>query len=118
MLEDLITDMSNWQRALFEQSKFNAINLLIDGQNFLLFFEYEGCVFGAPEPSRLNFVNMKTKTEEDNKEMNFTAVNLSAAVVSKPMQHLFYHNDLDKITVLSKDEAMQELEKQIKSTEQ
>lgn len=105
--------LNNWDCCLFEQSKINAINLMIDGQGFVSFFEFEDNIYGAQETHRVTLAKLMSDDDEAlsgwKDEANFLAINLTKALLGKPEQHIFYFNDLGKINIISKKDAMQSL---------
>jgi hypothetical protein len=103
-----------WEAALSDQQK-NKLKMMLDGGNLVFYFRYQNEVYGAGESSRVVFAKMKDPTDEDHtpgwlKETNFTATNLTQLGQGSASQMLFTDKELNKIDVLSRDEAMNALE--------
>lgn len=83
--------------------------MLLDGQNLLLFFQFEDNLYGATEQHRITFSKMKSPDEEATpewiKEANFLAFNLTSALSGSPTQEIFYSKDIDDISVVNKEDA-------------
>lgn len=83
--------------------------MLVDGQNFLMFFIFEGEVYGCTETHRVTFARMKDPGEEDTEawleEACFVAYNLYKAMQGKSAHEMFYYDDISDIKVISKEKA-------------
>jgi hypothetical protein len=105
--------IDGWSDYQIKEEKYNQIKLLLDGQNFTIFFEYEGNVYGATEPHRVTFSKIKSPDEETTEEWieeaHFLAYNLSESIKGKPVQEIFYENDVKKIDVITKEQAFKKL---------
>lgn len=108
--------MKQWSFVLAEDIIRNQLNVLMDGQGLLIFFEFDKEIFGATEANRVTFAKMKSPSPEDDeaddawrKDAHFSALNLSRAITGKPMQQIFYMKDIGLIKVLSKEEATNKL---------
>ena len=101
--------LNKWDESKPKMELELKVNDLLDGRNYIFFFEKDKNIFGAPEESRVVFAKMKTPDEElpDNwaKEANFGAHNLSKALHGENTQNIFNVEDLDKIKVLDHEEA-------------
>ena len=111
--------MDDWDEICFWEGVSDNIKMLIDGQQFIMFFKKDGDIYGAPEESRLIFAKMK-KPDEDvtpewMKEASFIAVNLGRAVLGNITRHMFGKKDLKSIDVLDKEEAEKELLNKLKN---
>jgi len=112
--------LDKWDATCLQEKRDNQIRLLVDGQDFVLFFEFEDDIYATHEPHRVTFARMKSEDDEDDLDITkakFTAFNLSKAVSGKTAQDLFYMEDIPNIDVISKEEAMEKLSKQSKSVE-
>jgi hypothetical protein len=106
--------LSLWEE---NQNVDTEIQMLVDGQNFVMFFKKGKDVYGAPEESRVTFANMKNPKEmgkEWAKDANFLGMNLNKALKGAKTHNLFSSNDLDKIKVINKEEAERILAKEAK----
>lgn len=101
--------MDNWDQSIIKEMKHQNIKMLIDGQNFLLFFRYKDNIYGTTEQNRVAFSKMRHPDEETSKgwleEAHFSAFNLSDGLKGKPTQDIFYIDDIQDIEVIDKDEA-------------
>jgi len=101
--------LNRWDEAKPKMELELKVNDLLDGRNYIFFFEKDKNVFGAPEESRVVFAKMKIPDDElpDNwaKEANFSAHNLTKAVQGENTQNIFNVEDLDKIKILDQEEA-------------
>ncbi len=93
----------------------NKLKMLVEGGNFVFFFVYLNDVFGAGEGSRVTFAKMKDPQDVDNnpgwlKEATFTAHNLTKMGQGVQLQMLFTQRDLPQVEVISKEEALSNLE--------
>lgn len=94
--------------------KKNQINMMIDGENLILFFLHNKELYGAQEPSRVTLAKMIHPDDEDPEgwidDANFMAINLSRAVVGQPTQHMFKAVDVPNIKIVDdKDKVVQAL---------
>lgn len=99
-----------WRETVSSIQIQNQINMLLDGQNFVMFFTYENSLFAAQEPHRVTYARMiKPDSEVSDswrKDANFIGINLTSMIkAGKPSQQLLYFKDLDKIKIISKDDA-------------
>lgn len=105
--------INDWEESQIREEKYNQIKLLLDGQNFTLFFEYEDDVYGATEQHRVTFSRIKSPDEETSEdwieEAHFLAFNLSESIKGKPVQEIFYEKDVKKIDVITKEKAFKKL---------
>ena len=113
--------LDKWDTAQIREEKHNQIRLLIDGQNFVMFFEKKNDIYGATEQHRVVFSKMVDPDEETTDawrdEAHFMAINLSQGVQGKPSQEIFYLDDLDEINVISKEQAFKELKEKAEEAE-
>lgn len=102
-----------WEKARISDQKKNQITLLVDGQNFVFFFEYHNDIFGAPEASRVTFARMKNPDDESPQgwvqDANFMAVNLSKAIFGQPVQQIFKDSDIHEIHVINDKNKVSEM---------
>lgn len=103
-----------WEATLSDQQR-NKLKMMLDGGNLVFFFRFTEEVYGAPEASRVIFAKMKDPNDEDHtpgwmKEANFTATNLTKLGQGIQSQMMFTKDELNKIDVLTRDEAFFALE--------
>ena len=100
---------------LIAEETEEKINHLIDSNGYILFFRKDDDVFGAGEDSRLVFAKMKSPDEDMPKgwedEASFSADNLNKSVKGEPSQHVFNNDDLKKMDVVDREEAVKILKK-------
>ena len=105
--------MTAWDEACISDAKRNQIAMMVEGQNFVLFFTHNGNVFGTHEPHRVTFARMKSPDEETPagwiEEANFMAVNLSKTITGQPTQQIFKAKDLKDIDIVPDKEAVFEI---------
>ena len=116
---ELMTIWDNWmarEAFLREENASSKIKMLIDGQNFIMFFIKDGVVYGCPEESRLTFARIKHPNKEDSDldDARFTAINLFDALIGKVTENLFTKKDIKKIKVISQEKCASLLEKELK----
>ena len=106
--------------VLKEEESENAVRTLLDAQDLIFFFKKDKEIFGANEESRLIFAKLKEKKEKDNKnwqnEASFLATNLSKAVNGEKSKSVFSKKDLNKISIINKEDAFKSLCKEAKKT--
>ena len=104
-----------WDKVLVKETKDRNIKMFLSGQQFVMYFIYNNDVYGCSENSRVTYSRMLQPDEETTedwiKEANFMAFNISKAIQGKPAQEMFDHEDVDKIQVISKEIAYDELVK-------
>ena len=107
--------MDQWDAVLESNEKKKKIEMMIDGQGLIMFFKYEGDIFGAHEGERVTFARMKNPDEEDGdewlKDATFMCLNLSSMLNGKPEQQIFHAKDVGKLKVIDRDVACTELTK-------
>lgn len=94
-----------WDEYCDASNKSNQINMLVDGENFVMFFNYEGDVFGATEPNRVVFARMRQPDDGETppqwvQDANFMAINLSKTLTGSPAQQMFKIKDIEQIEVI------------------
>lgn len=103
-----------------EENAANKINTILDLNEFVLFFEKDGEVFAANEDSRVVFAKMKNPKDEGVSdgwldEATFSAININKMAKGEPSQHIFKKDDLKKIKVIDKEEAVEKIKKEVES---
>ena len=105
--------MDKWEDARLKEDKHNNINMLVDGQNFILFFAYKDKVYGTTEQHRVTFSKMLAPDEDTSEawldDAKFMAFNLTDAIIGKPAQEIFYTNDVDDICIVDKENVLEQL---------
>jgi hypothetical protein len=90
-----------------KEEKKNKVRRLVDGENFILFFQKNGEIYGAPEESRVVFAKMKNPDKDTPDgwidDANFIAINLMRAMLGDKITQIFSNKDLKTIKVLDKD---------------
>jgi hypothetical protein len=88
---------------------------LFKESDLCLFFKKDGVIYGAAEASRITFARIKnpeTKEDEDwKKEATFTAYDLEDSQGQEKKLVSFSHSDIDKIKLISQEQAEKELDK-------
>lgn len=110
--------LDTWKETSHEIQTHNQINMLLDGQNLVMFFTYNNAIYGLQEPSRVTFARMikpdSEVSDQWRKEANFVGINLSSIIKSgKPSQHMFYFKDLNSIKIIDKSNASEHLTKEL-----
>lgn len=109
--------MDRWDHFV-ESNK--SLSELIDDHGLILFFKKDKEVYGAPEESRLIFAKLKTDKEDDPmqpgflKEARFPAIKLSKLKSNgeeDSKEVVFGAEDIKKIKVIDREEALKLLEK-------
>jgi len=104
--------MDRWDIQL---ENIDSMNDLLDKHELILFFKKGDEYFGAPEDSRVVFAKLKTDTEDDpmmpgfRQEARFPAFNLIKFLSNDPeksTESVFGIKDLPKITVCTREEAV------------
>ena len=109
--------MDIWDNCcMFEADVSPKINMLLDGQNFIMFFTKEGQLYGCTEDGRLTFARMKhpDKDEPSMKDAHFSAINLYDALQGKVTENLFEKKDMKKMKLVSKAKCESLLSKKMK----
>lgn len=107
-----------WDEYMIQEDMDSKLNALLDGGEFILYFEKDGEIYGADENSRV--VLAKLKNPDDDlpdgwaDEANFSAQNLSKTINGNTSQHVFGQSDLDKIKIIDRTVAFEKLQKQLK----
>lgn len=101
--------------AVKKQELENRLRSLVSENGILLFFEFDKEVFGCGEDGRVMFARIKSPNPGEVKafadEASFVAVNLSRLAKGEVTKSLFKKKDMNKIKVVSEDEAVQKLVK-------
>lgn len=119
--EDFQKIIDAWNEYCDDEEKRRQIQLIVDVQNFVMFFVFNDEVFGATEPNRVMFAKMKSPGEEESsvdwiQDASFMATNLTKTVSGQPAQSMFKHKDIDNIEVLpDKEQVLDILCKQSES---
>jgi hypothetical protein len=107
--------MDRWDIQL---EHIDSMNDLLDKHELILFFKKGDEYFGAPEDSRLIFAKLKTDTEDDpmmpgfRQEARFPAFNLIKFLSNDPeksTESVFGIKDLPKISVCTREEAVENM---------
>lgn len=110
--QDLQHWMDLWNNTVL-QEKQDIIRNALDESDLVLFFKKNNEVFGAPEESRLVFARMKNPDNDTPKgwssEANFKAINLENALKGYKTETVIGANDLKKIKIIDKDDALKAL---------
>lgn len=103
--------MTIWDEAVDRQS----IQDMIEGNDFVLFFKRGDDIFASPEEGRLTFAKMKSPDEDMPEkwleDATFAAINLNRALAGDKVKSIFSKNDLNKIKIIERDEAIKDLVK-------
>jgi hypothetical protein len=109
--------LDDWDIQL---ENIDSMNDLLDKHELILFFKKGDDYFGAPEDSRVVFAKLKTDTEDDpmmpgfRQEARFPAFNLVKFLSNDPersTESVFGIKDLPKITVCTREEAVDNMMK-------
>jgi len=109
--------MDNWDAHLLKEADEDKLNALFDGLGIILFFEKDKEIFGSGEDGRVVFAKLKNPDDdlpsgwED--EASFSAHNLSKIAKGETAQHVFNKESLKDIQVLDKEEAVDQLRKEL-----
>lgn len=100
-----------WDEYCENSNKMNQINMIVDGENFVMFFLSEGDIFAATEPNRVVFARMRQPDDGETppqwvEDANFMAVNLTKTVLGSPTQQMFKFKDIDQIEVIPDKEKV------------
>lgn len=99
--------------------KWDACSKLFKENDLCLFFKKDGVIYGASESSRITFARMKNpETKEDDdwkKEATFSAYDLEASQGEEKKRVPFNYSDVEKLKLISQEQAEKELEKKGKS---
>lgn len=110
--------MDIWDEYLIIQESEDQIAAMIDTADFVFFFTKDANIFGAGEESRMVFAQMKKPNDDLPKnwdeDASFSAENLEKMAKGEPSTHIFSNNDLDKIKIIDREEAIQKLTKVVK----
>ena len=92
------------------------VESMIDN-DYVLLFKKGDDIFGGGEDSRVIFAKMKDPNDEDApsgwaEEASFSADNLIKKLKGEPAQHVFDKDDLKKIKIIERDDAVDELHKE------
>lgn len=103
--------IDTWDQYLEEEEIGNQIDLLLNGQPFVMFFKKGKEIYGATEEGRLTFARMKGDDEDEEwkKEANFMGINLTKAIQGHKVHNMFSLNDLKKIKILDKEKVKKTL---------
>jgi hypothetical protein len=109
--------LDDWDIQL---ENIDSMNDLLDKHELILFFKKGDDYFGAPEDSRVVFAKLKTDTEDDpmmpgfRQEARFPAFNLVKFLSNdpeRPTESVFGIKDLPKISVCTREEAVDNMMK-------
>lgn len=81
------------------------VKMLVYGQNFILFFRFDGDVYGGGEDARLTYATMKSGGEDGTEEMVFGVHNLSQGMSGQASERYFTADDIEHIEVITNREA-------------
>ena len=101
---------------MLESEVDSKIDSLIDEQGIILFFKKDDDVYGCSEDGRVVFARIKNPDEdlpsgwED--EASFSAFNLNKMVRGEPGEHVLKKDDIEKLKVIEREEAVEELRKE------
>jgi hypothetical protein len=117
---DLAISFRKWLEASDDEEIEARINALLDSDEFVFFLEKDGEVYAAPESSRVVFANLKNSGNGDmpkgwKDEATFMVLNLNRALAGGPPQAVFDKKDVNKIHILSREEAVAKLKKMVPS---
>jgi len=95
--------------------RWDASFRLFEESDLCLFFKKDGVLYGATEDGRINFARIKNpESKEDeawSKDANFSAYDLEKTSDGNKSMSLFSASDVDKLKMLSQEQAEKELEK-------
>lgn len=99
---------------IMEDDRKHEIESLLD--QFILFFQKDGEVYGAGEDSRVVFAKMKHPDDELptnwEEESSFSAHNLKKILNGEQGYHLFRKSDLKSIKIIDREDAVKKLDKE------
>lgn len=105
--------MDEWDVICEDRKNVSMVHQLLDTQEFVFYFEFEGSVFGAGEDSRIMYAKMKHPGDDMSPkcrdEANFLAVNLDDILKGEGTQRIFGKKDLRKINPIDKESAAESL---------
>ena len=113
---ELMTTWDYWllkERFLNEENPSRKIDMLLDGQNLIMFFLKDKIVYGCPEESRMTFAKIKRPNKEDTDldQARFAAINLYDALLGKTTENLFTKKDIKKIEIIEQNKCAKLLKK-------
>ena len=112
-------DIKHFMKIWMEDDDATQIAALVNGQEFVMFFEKEKSIYGVTEDGRLTFARMKNPDEEVSddwaKEATFMAINLTKALSGDKVHNIFSQADIKKIKVIDEKEAERKLLEQAKN---
>jgi len=115
--------LDKWDAVCIQEKRDNHIRLLVDGQNFVFYFKFEGDIYATHEPQRVTFARMKNPSDDDDidlgfEQAHFKAFNLTKALSGKMASpDIFYKDDIDRVEIVDRDEALGTLTDQAKNIE-
>lgn len=96
----------------------NIINTILDEGKFVMYFVYEGDLFGVNDDQRTVYANILKPQDAMPPEDNFNAVNISAWIESNEgFTKIFYKKDIPKMHVMTKDQVKKTLHSITKAKE-
>lgn len=101
-----------WDEQVEKDQQEKQVRNLVDGKGLLLFFKFDGDVFGAGEDGRVVFARIKNPDKDEKewgKDASFSALNLTKTVSGEQTSSIFGSKDLDKIKVIDRDAAVKAL---------
>lgn len=105
-------DFKNWM--IIEDDRRHQIESLLD--QFILFFQKDGEIYGAGEDSRVVFAKMKHPDDELptnwEEESSFSAHDLKKTLKGEQGYHLFRKSDLKSIKIIDREDAVKKLDKE------
>lgn len=108
--QDFRNFLNLWDETNASNEKENQIRMMIDGQNFVLFFIYKDDIYGTHEPHRVTLAKLISPDEEDTpgwkEDANFMAINLTRAMQGRPTQHMFKSKDVKDIEIVGNKEKI------------
>lgn len=102
--------INSWEKHCIKENKISDV---LDQNQFIIFFQKDGTLYGGKEDDRLIFAKLKNNDTEDpmhpnfKKEAVFTGIDLKKAFkngISKPEE--FNYKDIKNIKVCDKKEAI------------
>ena len=107
--------IDNWTQIIVSEQKNRSIRMFLEGGQFVMYFMYGKDIYACGENSRVTYSKMLKPDEETTEDWceqaNFQAFNLSKAIKGQSAQEMFFYSDVDKIDILTKDEAYEKLVK-------
>ncbi len=102
--EDFQELIDNWSDYLENEEKEKHVSMIVDGQNYVMFFLYGEDVFGASEPNRVIFARMKEPDSETSlswvADASFMASNITKTLAGQPSQQMFKLKDIPNIDII------------------